>query len=211
MTEQDKMILEVGSVDEAKRLAAAKLGLHPEDFLVKIIEEEKSFFGLLGKKLRVEVWPEFPLLVLKGQELARNLIQHMGLSVTVQSGDDDFLNLSGDDAGIVIGKYGETLKAMEYLINLMLREESREGRVKLDSDGYRQRREASLQRLALAAARKVEKRGRPAYLEPMSSWERRIIHLTLKDYNNVTTRSVGEEPSRKVVVCPVASSRNRRH
>ena len=135
----------------------------------------------------------------------------MGLSVTVQSGDDDFLNLSGDDAGIVIGKYGETLKAMEYLINLMLREESREGRVKLDSDGYRQRREASLQRLALAAARKVEKRGRPAYLEPMSSWERRIIHLTLKDYNNVTTRSVGEEPSRKVVVCPVASSRNRRH
>mgnify|MGYP000951926219 FL=1 len=109
------------------------------------------------------------------------------------------MNLSGDDAGIIIGKYGETLKAMEYLLNLMMRDETRETRIKLDSDGYRARREASLKRLALAAARKVEKRGKPAYLEPMSSWERRIIHLALKDTDSVMTRSVGEEPSRKVV------------
>ena len=169
MTEQDKFIMEVSSIDEAKTLAAAKLGFNPEDFLVKIIEEEKSFFGLLGRKLRVEVWTELPVSVLKGQELAGDLIKRMRLSLSVNE-EDGFLNLSGDDAGIIIGKYGETLKAMEYLLNLMMRDETRETRIKLDSDGYRARREASLKRLALAAARKVEKRGKPAYLEPMSSW-----------------------------------------
>ena len=209
MTEQDKFIMEVSSIDEAKTLAAAKLGLNPEDFLVKIIEEEKSFFGLLGRKLRVEVWTELPVSVLKGQELAGDLIERMGLSLSVNE-EDGFLNLSGDDAGIIIGKYGETLKSMEYLLNLMMRDETRETRIKLDSDGYRARREASLKRLALAAARKVEKRGKPAYLEPMSSWERRIIHLALKDTDSVMTRSVGEEPSRKVVVCPAHSTRSKR-
>ena len=209
MTEQDKFIMEVSSIDEAKTLAAAKLGFNPEDFLVKIIEEEKSFFGLLGRKLRVEVWTELPVSVLKGQELAGDLIKRMRLSLSVNE-EDGFLNLSGDDAGIIIGKYGETLKAMEYLLNLMMRDETRETRIKLDSDGYRARREASLKRLALAAARKVEKRGKPAYLEPMSSWERRIIHLALKDTDSVMTRSVGEEPSRKVVVCPAHSTRSKR-
>jgi spoIIIJ-associated protein len=75
-------------------------------------------------------------------------------------------------------------------------------RLRLDSDGYRARREASLQRLALSAARKALKRERPTYLEPMSSWERRIIHMTLKERTDIETRSIGDEPSRKVVVWP---------
>ncbi|HCA41167.1 MAG TPA: single-stranded DNA-binding protein [Aminobacterium sp.] len=210
MTEQDKMVFEVSSVEEAKKQAAARFGLNPDDFFVKIIEEEKSFFGLLGRKLRVEVWPVAPLCVLKGEEVATDLLSFMNLSVTVDGSEEGVLNLSGEDAGIVIGKYGETLKAMEYLLNLMLRDENREGRLHLDSDGYRDRREASLQRLALAAARKAIRRGKPAYLEPMTSWERRIIHLALKDREDVTTRSVGEEPSRKVIICPTLSQRGKR-
>ena len=80
-------------------------------------------------------------------------------------------------------------------------------RIRLDSDGYRVRREQSLQRLAQSAARKAVRRGKPTYLEPMTSWERRIIHIALKDDASVETRSVGEAPARKVVVWPATSKK----
>ncbi len=99
---------------------------------------------------------------------------------------------------------------MEFLLNLMARGVREGSRIYLDSDGYRERRELSLQRLALTAASRTVKRGRPTYLEPMTSWERRVIHMALKDDSSVETKSVGETPSRKVVVWPVKRS-GRRH
>lgn len=202
MDDREIMVLEVGSLDEARNLAAARWSIDPDEIIVKVIEEEKSFFGFLGRKLTVEARPSAPLSMLSGKKHLDDLLGLMGLDVETIDMDHDFINISGEDAGIVIGKYGETLKSLEYLVNLMLRDMEPQQRLRLDSDGYRARREASLQRLALSAARKALKRERPTYLEPMSSWERRIIHMTLKERTDIETRSIGDEPSRKVVVWP---------
>jgi spoIIIJ-associated protein len=200
----ESIVLEVGSVEEAKKIAAAKWSLDLEDLAGKIIEEEKSFFGFLGRKLTVEVRPVASLSLLKAKNALKDIINRMDLDAEVSSLDEKTLNISGQDSGIVIGKYGETIKSLEYIVNLMDREEDHSGRIRLDSDGYRDRRSASLQRLAMSASRRALRRNRPAYLEPMTSWERRIIHLTLKDRNDVETRSVGEDPERKVVIYPSA-------
>ncbi len=202
----DILILDVASVEEAKKSAAATWDLDPADVAVKVIEEEKSFFGLLGRKLRVEVRPLAPLHLLRGRNIIDSLLGMMEMHITSEIAEDNRINLSGPDAGIIIGKYGETLKSMEYLLNLVARGVDEGRRIVLDSDGYRERRELSLQRLALAAARKCARKGRPAHLEPMTSWERRIVHLTLKDSPDVETRSVGESPSRKVVIYPLRRS-----
>lgn len=205
MNDNEVLVLDVPAVEEARKTAAAKWGLDPKDVEVKVIEEEKSFFGLLGRKLRVEVRPVAPLVLLRGRDLLEKLLVLMDLSVTPEITEESRLNLSGQDAGIIIGKYGETLKSMEFIVNLMARNVDEGEKIHLDSDGYRQRRELSLQRVALTAARKAVQKGRPTYLEPMTSWERRIIHMTLKENEEVETRSVGETPSRKVVVWPVRS------
>ena len=209
MDVQESFILEVSSVDEARNIAASKWSLESGDIVAKVIEEEKTFFGFLGRKLTVEVRPVAPLFLLHGKKMVDSILSLMDLDVKSSELNDQFINISGEDAGIVIGKYGETLKALEFLVNLMLRDMDMEPvkRIKLDSDGYRGRREASLQRLAMAAARKTIRRQRPTYLEPMSSWERRVIHMTLKGRLDIETKSIGEEPSRKVVVWPSKSGR----
>ncbi len=197
------LIFDVTSVEEARKKASAEWGLDTDDIVVRVIEEEKSFFGLLGRKLRVEVRPVAPLHLLRGKKLVGDLLDLMHLHIAPEFAEENRINLSGPDAGIIIGKYGETLKAIEYLVNLIARGVDEGRRIILDSDGYRERRELSLQRLALAAARKCTRKGRPAHLEPMTSWERRIVHLALKDSPDVETRSVGEAPSRKVVIYPL--------
>jgi len=211
LSDQETLILEVASVEEARSIAAVTWSLNPEDLIVKVIEEEKSFFGFLGRKLTVEVKPVAPLGLLKGKKALSEILGYMELDVETTEQESNTLNLSGEDAGIIIGKYGETIKSLEYLLNLILRGMDLSSKVRLDSDGYRDRRIASLQRLALSAARKALKRDKPTYLEPMTSWERRVIHMTLKERNDVETRSVGEEPTRKVLVCPSVgrSKRNR--
>lgn len=216
MNDNETLVFDVPSVEEARKNAAAQWGLDPADVVVKVIEEEKSFFGLLGRKLRVEVRPLESLSLLRGKNTASRLLVLMDLNITPEITDDHRINLTGPDAGIIIGKYGETLKSMEFLLNLMTRNVDEGERISLDSDGYRERRELSLQRLAFAAARKSVRKGKPTYLEPMTSWERRVIHMTLKDNGDVETKSVGESPARKVVVWPVVSSSssrrtNRRH
>jgi len=209
LNDQNNLVFEVASLEEARNLAASTWSLSPDDVIVKIIEEEKSFFGFLGRKLTVEVRPAAPLSLLKGKNTLRDMLSLMELEVEPFEEDESTLNLSGQDAGIIIGKYGETIKSLEYLLNLILKGMDMPQKLRLDSDGYRERRTASLQRLALSAARKAIKRDKPTYLEPMTSWERRVIHMTLKERNDVATHSIGEEPTRKVVVCP-SETRSRR-
>jgi spoIIIJ-associated protein len=210
VNDSEVLVLEASSVEEARRSAAEKWGVQPDEVAVKVIEEEKSFFGLLGRKLRVEIRPSAPLPLLRGRVMAGRMLDAMNLHINLELRDDSTINLTGQDAGIIIGRYGETLKSMEFLLNLMARGVDEGGRIFLDSDGYRERRELSLQRLALAAASKTVKRGRPTYLEPMTSWERRVIHMALKDDSSVETKSVGETPSRKVVVWPAKRPGRRR-
>jgi spoIIIJ-associated protein len=133
----------------------------------------------------------------------------MGLDIEAGFRDDGIVNLSGEDAGIIIGRYGETLKALEYITNLTLRDGASRRRLRFDSDGYRTRREESLEKLASAAAREAVRKGRSVKLGPMSSWERRVVHLALKEREDVQTSSTGSEPLRRVVVTPASTRREK--
>lgn len=208
MNDSEVLVLEVQSTDEARTLAAEAWGVAPTEVLITVLEEDKGFFGLLGRKLRVEARPVYPLPLLRGRNLASELVSLMGFHIVPEVDEEsNTINLVGDDAGIIIGRYGETLKAMEFLLNLMARQADEGVRIRLDSDGYRERREESLKRLAMSAAKETARRRRPTYLDPMTSWERRIIHLALQDKECVETRSMGESPYRRVVVWPKESRR----
>ena len=113
------------------------------------------------------------------------------------------LCIDAETMGLLIGRRGETLDAMQYLVSLVANKNRKEEgyiRVTLDTEGYRSRREETLKRLARKNAQQARQSGRPVSMEPMNPYERRIIHATLQNYKNVETYSVGDEPNRKVVI-----------
>ena len=142
-------------------------------------------------------------LAARGVEFANEILKLMDIEAEAVERDRNLLEITGSDAqDYIVGRYGDALKSLEYLVNLTLRDPRNEPRLKIDSCGYRERRIKSLERLAEATARQVLKFGRPMRLDPMASWERWVIHTTLKDRKDVTTESIGEPPMRKVVVSP---------
>lgn len=115
------------------------------------------------------------------------------------------LCISAESMGLLIGRRGETLDAMQYLVSLVANHNRKEEaylRVTLDTEGYRQRREETLRRLARKNAAHVRQTGRPVSMEPMNPYERRILHSALQGFSGVTTHSEGEEPNRHVVITP---------
>jgi spoIIIJ-associated protein len=111
------------------------------------------------------------------------------------------LDITGEDLGILIGRRGQTLSSLQYLVYLMVCHQMK-ARVPLsiDVEGYRERRQEALRNLALRVAERVEDTGQPVTLEPMPPNERRIIHLALHDYPDVITQSIGEGESRRVTI-----------
>ena len=123
------------------------------------------------------------------------------INVTVKEDNVD-IDLVGDDMGVLIGKRGQTLDSLQYLVSLVVNKKSDKYlRVKLDTENYRERRKETLENLAKNIAFKVKRTKRPVSLEPMNPYERRVIHSALQNDRYVTTRSEGEEPFRHVVVC----------
>jgi len=111
------------------------------------------------------------------------------------------VDLRGDDMGVLIGKRGQTLDSLQYLVSLVVNKEAEEYiRVKVDTENYRKRRKETLENLAKNIAYKVKRTKRSVSLEPMNPYERRIIHSALQNDKYVTTHSEGEEPFRHVVV-----------
>ena len=139
----------------------------------------------------------------------QNLFNSMEMNINYSSKYDAeknelIINLSGDDMGILIGKRGQTLDALQYLTSQVVnKHQSGYIRVKLDTENYRERRKETLETFAINMARKVRRNNRPIVLEPMNAYERRIIHSVLQGESDVITRSEGEEPYRHVVICPV--------
>ena len=135
----------------------------------------------------------------KIRKFLNDIFKTMDLEVTIEISfnDDDSIdiNLVGGDMGVLIGKRGQTLDSLQYLISLVANKE-----VKLDTENYRERRKATLESLAKNIAYKVKRTRRPVSLEPMNPYERRIIHSTLQNDKYVSTKSEGEEPFRHVVV-----------
>ncbi len=126
------------------------------------------------------------------------------------SSQDGFPNIhvdiTGDDLSILIGRRAETLHALQYIARMIVGKEiGRSAHLLIDVEGYRQRREHSLTQLATQMAQQAVKSGRSQSLEPMSASDRRIIHIALRDNEDVSTESEGEEPRRKVVIAPVGS------
>jgi len=142
-------------------------------------------------------------------ELLENMHVQAEISTSLTAPDDitgrqlPLLEIKGDDLGVLIGPRGETLNALQYVARLMVGHRIRKrASFVIDVQGYRQRREQALARLAERTARKVSGRKRPVTLEPMPPHERRIIHITLRDSEEVYTQSIGEGKRRKVRILP---------
>jgi spoIIIJ-associated protein len=141
------------------------------------------------------------------RELLTEITQAVGVHCRIEISEDDeavTASLVGGDLGLLIGRHGQTIDAIQYLANVIAWRELGEGRknVVVDAAGYRERRRETLEALALRSADRARSSGESVDLEPMSSIERRIIHLRLKEVDGVSTRSEGEEPYRYVVVEP---------
>jgi len=145
----------------------------------------------------------------KAEKFLASVFESIGMEVRIESSYDEVLselciNLSGDDMGVLIGKRGQTLDSLQYLTGQVINKHSSGYvRVKLDTENYRERRHETLETLAHNMAHKVRRTHHAMALEPMNPYERRIIHSTLQDEKDVTTRSEGEEPYRHVVICYV--------
>jgi spoIIIJ-associated protein len=140
------------------------------------------------------------------REIAGELLNKAGLAgqVVIKIGEEGpYLDISGEDLSLIIGKEGQNLNALEYIVNRILRHrfESHTG-IRLEAQSYREKREKSISLLAHRMAKKAQKTGRPVTLQPLGATERRLVHLTLKDVKGVRTHSVGEGIMRKVVISP---------
>jgi spoIIIJ-associated protein len=204
------------TVEEAIQKALETLGLSREEVEVAVVREGKhGLLGLGAEEAVVRVEPRANTSENMGdmaKEVLETLLGRMGVvaSVACQTkpplgGGEGVITLdvSGDDLGILIGRRGQTLSALQYVVRLILAHQT-QARVPvvIDVEGYKQRRYEALQALAHRMAEQVKARGRPFTLEPMLAYERRIIHLALADDPDVTTESVGEGEARKVVIMP---------
>src|SRR4051794_1394186 len=149
-----------------------------------------------------------------GQVLEK-LLGHMGLEAEVVATEDDeriTLEVKGPETGLVIGKKGQTLDSLQYLVNKIVSqgvpEEAESKPINVDAEGYRARRAESLTELAQRLAEKAKRTGRPVEAEPMSAADRRVIHVALAEMDGISTHSEGEGIYRHLVVVPTAGARS---
>lgn len=195
------------SVEEAIDEAAQELGVDRSMVRVEVLEEgSKGLLGLLGARpARVRI-TYFQQPLEEGRIFLQNLLDAAGIkseiSATVHE-ENAILEVSGDDVAALIGRRGQALDSLQYLVNIVANRNAEDKqRLIVDVEGYRKRREESLRRLALRMADKVRKDKKKMVLEPMTPQERRIIHTTLQNVNNVSTYSEGEDPYRRVIISP---------
>ena len=165
---------------------------------------------------RREKQPQTPAIAYS-EELAKEndaaiflseLLKNMKIEATVEAAETEDglrLNIVSATDGLLIGRRGETLDALQYVVSLYLNKDRKENgyrRVSVDTEGYRARREETLRRLARKNAAQVAKTGRSVAMEPMNPYERRVLHSALQGFKGVTTHSEGEEPNRRVIITP---------
>ena len=223
-------VIETGkTVEEALEKALVALGRSVDEVDYEVLEQpSRGFFGLFGgrmARLRVtekqeDVTPAAPAAAAsvstaaaagtpraRAEQFLRDIFRCMGLTVAMSARETDegyVYDLSGESLGILIGKHGQTLDALQYLTNLAANRGCEEGRIHviLDVEGYRSRREETLRRLAGHLAEKACRIHAEVRLEPMNRHERKIIHMALQDNYRVSTYSDGDEPYRCVVIAP---------
>ncbi|MBR9945780.1 protein jag [Clostridiaceae bacterium Marseille-Q4145] len=194
------------TVEDAVMEAAIKLETTSDRMEYEVLEKgSNGFLGIGSKPARIRARK-----VMETAECAEkflmDVLEAMDLKATVSMEENKEertldIDLAGDDMGVLIGKRGQTLDSLQYLVSLVVNKgEDDYIRVKVDTENYRQRRKDTLENLAKNIASKVRRTGKPVTLEPMNPYERRVIHSALQNDRYVETHSEGEEPFRKVVV-----------
>ncbi|MBE6655017.1 MAG: protein jag [Ruminococcaceae bacterium] len=207
---KQELIKTAKSTEEALALAAEELGVAVESLEYEVLEEaKKGFLGIGATPAKVKITYIFKPLE-AARSFAETLIADMGLEATVTIHDDGngeaLLTISGEGAGSLIGHHGDTLDALQYLINLTANkkeaDERKYTRITVDIENYREKRAETLKKLARHMADKVKRTGRNVVLEPMNAYERRIIHSEVQNIEGVSTNSVGAEGNRRVILFP---------
>lgn len=194
------------TVNEALTSALVEMEVSSESVEYEVIERESSkLLGLISKPAVIRV-----RLKMSYEDCAKDFLnkvfEAMNMEVHIETTYDEeekvlSIDLSGEEMGILIGKRGNTLDSLQYLVSLVVNSNSDTYvKVKLDTENYRERRKETLENLANNLAHKVKRVHKPVYLEPMNPYERRIIHSALQKDEYVETHSEGEEPYRKVVI-----------
>ena len=219
------------SIEEAKQKAADEFEVRIDQITFRVVNDVKK--GLFGKiKEEAKVWAGYnhPVIAevtvidsikaenkLKEQietcrRYLQNIMEKMGIEAEINIADSEegfFVDIDSNGSGVIIGRRGETLDALQYLTSLVVNKMDGEyKRITLDSSGYREKREETLIQLAEKISNKALKTGRPTTLEPMNPYERRIIHSAVAKVEGVNSKSVGEEPYRKVVISPDHPKKN---
>jgi spoIIIJ-associated protein len=206
------------SVEEAVEAALAELGLSEQEVRVQIVQEPRSgFLGMRGQPAIVRVRPvaEGPAEVVSSAEqeeaavaFLEGLLEAMGMEADVEVNAVEgitYVDLwgvsSGDDMGLLIGKHGHTVDALQELLKgHVQRATGTRCVVQVDVEDYRKRRRSRIVQRAGEVGRRVRKSGRPESLEPMSAYERKIVHDTVGALGGLETASEGDEPQRRVVI-----------
>ncbi|MBP2640383.1 MAG: single-stranded nucleic acid binding protein [Firmicutes bacterium] len=197
------------TIEEAVAAALTELQVTEDQIEYEILDvPSKGLFGIIGNKpARIQVSVKIakkidPLTV--AHDFLSQVFDAMHIDVKIEILDNDeckMIHLHGDNLGVLIGKHGQTLDALQYLTNLAANHDAEERvRIVIDIEDYRKRREETLSRLAFRLADKVKRHHERVVLEPMSAHERKIIHMALQDDARISTYSEGEEPYRKVVI-----------
>lgn len=202
----DMITVSAKTVDDAITKALIELETTSDKLVYEVVDKGSAGFLGIGAKPAIIRARKEVTLEDKATGFLKQVFDAMSLPVEIEISYNDeekemSINLSGEDMGILIGKRGQTLDSLQYLVGMVVNKGS-EGyiRVKLDTENYRSRRKETLETLAKNIAYKVKRTKRSVSLEPMNPYERRIIHAALQNDKYVTTRSEGEEPFRHVVI-----------
>ncbi len=203
----DYIEISARTIDDAITQACQKLSIVSEKLDYIVVEEGSSgFLGIGSKPTVIKAKVKEDSITDKAKEFLKDVFEAMNMTVLVDVKYDEAeknmdIELSGEEMGVLIGKRGQTLDSLQYLVSLVVNKESNDYvRVKVDTENYRLRRKETLENLAKNIAFKVKRTKRAVSLEPMNPYERRVIHSILQGDKYVTTHSEGEEPFRRVVV-----------
>ncbi|MBE6687763.1 MAG: protein jag [Ruminococcaceae bacterium] len=208
-----EIIVTAKTIEEAVKNGAEQLGVDIEKVENEILEQpKKGILGIGAQDAKVRVY--YTLGPAEAAEaFVRTVLDDMGvegynLTLDDEIADDIKISVSGGELGVAIGRHGDVLDALQYLANLAAnRTTDKLVRVTVDLENYRSKREETLRALARRMAQKAIKSGRNVSLEPMNSYERRIIHSEIQDMEGVTTFSVGNDSDRRIVVSPEKKQR----
>ena len=214
------MEIEGKSVEEAIETACQRLSLPADQLEIEIVSHGSSgIFGIGTRNAKILVSPKETgdaALLEEAREVLENILAHIQIPATVEANwveNRIRLNIASNGSGLLIGKRGQTLHALQFIVNKIFnRQGSKKAHIIIDTENYRERRRKALTEVALNLANRAKKSGRPATSSPLSAYDRRIIHLAVKDDRQVRTKSKGDGALRKVVVFPVkkeTSSRKR--